>query len=159
MRKTSVFCSTFKNPSILFFFHFVRRSYLYQFLHIFRLIASASFDKSVRLWRASDGAFICTFRGHVQAVYSVAWAADSRLFVTGSKDSTLKGKARFEIRQKRASLENNVHKNAFIIIVSSIFSLECQRQEIETRAARPCRWSVRIRLGSRWQPCCIWRQR
>lgn len=57
-----------------------------------RLIASASFDKSVRLWRASDGHFICTFRGHVQAVYSVAWAADSRLFVTGSKDSTLKGK-------------------------------------------------------------------
>lgn len=58
---------------------------------MFRLIASASFDKSVRLWRASDGAFICTFRGHVQAVYSVAWAADSRLLVTGSKDSTLKG--------------------------------------------------------------------
>lgn len=57
----------------------------------FRLIASASFDKSVRLWRASDGAFICTFRGHVQAVYSVAWSADSRLLVTGSKDSTLKG--------------------------------------------------------------------
>lgn len=62
-----------------------------QYFH-FRLIASASFDKSVRLWRASDGAFICTFRGHVQAVYSVAWSADSRLLVTGSKDSTLKGK-------------------------------------------------------------------
>lgn len=60
-------------------------------LLFFRLIASASFDKSVRLWRASDGAFISTFRGHVQAVYSVAWSADSRLFVTGSKDSTLKG--------------------------------------------------------------------
>lgn len=60
---------------------------------LFRLIASASFDKSVRLWRASDGAFICTFRGHVQAVYSVAWSADSRLLVTGSKDSTLKGKS------------------------------------------------------------------
>lgn len=58
---------------------------------ILRLIASASFDKSVRLWRASDGAFISTFRGHVQAVYSIAWSADSRLFVTGSKDSTLKG--------------------------------------------------------------------
>lgn len=56
-----------------------------------RLIASASFDKSVRLWRASDGAFISTFRGHVQAVYSVSWSVDSRLLVTGSKDSTLKG--------------------------------------------------------------------
>lgn len=62
---------------------------------VLRLIASASFDKSVRLWRASDGAFICTFRGHVQAVYSVAWSADSRLLVTGSKDSTLKGTSKF----------------------------------------------------------------
>lgn len=59
-------------------------------LFFFRLIASASFDKSVRLWRATDGAFICTLRGHVQAVYSVAWSADSRLLVSGSKDSTLK---------------------------------------------------------------------
>lgn len=57
----------------------------------YRLIASASFDKSVRLWRANDGHFICTFRGHVQAVYTIAWSVDSRLLVTGSKDSTLKG--------------------------------------------------------------------
>jgi len=56
-----------------------------------KLIASASFDKSVRLWRASDGQYMATFRGHVQAVYTVAWSADSRLIVSGSKDSTLKG--------------------------------------------------------------------
>ncbi|KAI8034952.1 hypothetical protein M5D96_012299 [Drosophila gunungcola] len=54
------------------------------------LIASASFDKSVRLWRAADGQYMATFRGHVQAVYTLAWSADSRLIVSGSKDSTLK---------------------------------------------------------------------
>jgi ribosome assembly protein 4 len=44
----------------------------------------------VRLWRAHDGGFIATLRGHVQAVYCVAWSADSRLLVSSSKDSTLK---------------------------------------------------------------------
>ncbi len=33
---------------------------------------------------------MATFRGHVGPVYQVAWSADSRLFVSGSKDSTLK---------------------------------------------------------------------
>lgn len=42
------------------------------------------------MWRAHDGAFLCTFRGHVQAVYTLAWSADSRIFVSGSKDSTVK---------------------------------------------------------------------
>lgn len=53
-------------------------------------IASASFDKSVRLWDGRTGKFIAVFRGHVQAVYQLAWSADSRLLVSGSADSTLK---------------------------------------------------------------------
>ncbi|KAL6771834.1 hypothetical protein ACKKBG_A27985 [Auxenochlorella protothecoides x Auxenochlorella symbiontica] len=55
-----------------------------------RVIASASFDKSVKLWDGAKGTFIGTLRGHVGAVYQVAWSADSRLLVSGSKDSTLK---------------------------------------------------------------------
>lgn len=55
-----------------------------------RFIASASFDKSVRLWDGLTGKFLATLRGHVQAVYQLAWAADSRLLVSGSADSTLK---------------------------------------------------------------------
>jgi ribosome assembly protein 4 len=54
-----------------------------------RLIASASFDKSIKLWD-SNGKFLGNLRGHVGAVYQIGWAADSRMLVSGSKDSTLK---------------------------------------------------------------------
>ncbi|XP_074105964.1 notchless protein homolog 1 [Cotesia typhae] len=55
-----------------------------------RLIASASFDKSIKLWEATTGKFIKNLHGHIQAVFSIAWSADSRLLVSGSSDSTLK---------------------------------------------------------------------
>mmetsp|Transcript_15993 Transcript_15993/g.34689 ORF Transcript_15993/g.34689 Transcript_15993/m.34689 type:complete len:172 (+) Transcript_15993:77-592(+) len=55
-----------------------------------RYIASASFDKNIKLWDARTGKFVCSLHGHVGAVYMIAWSADSRLLVSGSKDSTLK---------------------------------------------------------------------
>lgn len=55
-----------------------------------RYIASASFDKSIRLWNGKDGKFVATLRGHVQRVYQLAWSADSRLLASSSADSTCK---------------------------------------------------------------------
>ncbi|XP_071499818.1 notchless protein homolog 1-like [Diadema antillarum] len=55
-----------------------------------RLVASASFDKSVKLWDGRTGKFMTTFRGHVSKVYQVSWSSDSRLVCSGSSDSTLK---------------------------------------------------------------------
>jgi len=55
-----------------------------------RSIASASFDKTIRIWDAQTGKHQGTLRGHVGAVYQVSWSGDSRLIVTGSKDSTAK---------------------------------------------------------------------
>jgi ribosome assembly protein 4 len=55
-----------------------------------RLIASASFDKSIRIWNGITGKYLTTLRGHVGAVYQVAWSSDSRLLVSASKDSTIK---------------------------------------------------------------------
>mmetsp|Transcript_63000 Transcript_63000/g.199398 ORF Transcript_63000/g.199398 Transcript_63000/m.199398 type:complete len:305 (+) Transcript_63000:295-1209(+) len=55
-----------------------------------RWIASASFDKSVKIWDGFTGKFIASLRGHVGPVYQVAWSSDSRMLVSGSKDSTLK---------------------------------------------------------------------
>jgi len=53
-------------------------------------IASASFDKSVRIWNGRTGKYLATLRGHVGAVYQCHWSADSRYLVSGSKDSTVK---------------------------------------------------------------------
>ncbi|KAK2574016.1 Notchless protein-like protein 1, partial [Acropora cervicornis] len=55
-----------------------------------RLIASAAFDKSVKIWNGDNGKFITSLRGHVNSVYQIAWSADSRLICSGSADSTLK---------------------------------------------------------------------
>eukprot|EP00427_Karlodinium_veneficum_P026720 CAMPEP_0169218590 /NCGR_PEP_ID=MMETSP1016-20121227/19518_1 /TAXON_ID=342587 /ORGANISM="Karlodinium micrum, Strain CCMP2283" /LENGTH=511 /DNA_ID=CAMNT_0009296585 /DNA_START=48 /DNA_END=1583 /DNA_ORIENTATION=- len=55
-----------------------------------RWFASASFDKSVRLWDGRTGRYVHAFRGHVGDVYQLSWSADSRLLVSGSKDSTVK---------------------------------------------------------------------
>ena len=55
-----------------------------------RLVASASFDKSVRVWCGKSGRFMFVLRGHVQAVYQLSWSGDSRMLVSGSADSTLK---------------------------------------------------------------------
>ncbi|KAL4205328.1 hypothetical protein AMTRI_Chr01g114070 [Amborella trichopoda] len=53
-------------------------------------VASASFDKSVKLWNGHTGKYVASFRGHVGPVYQICWSADSRLLLSGSKDSTLK---------------------------------------------------------------------
>uniref|UniRef100_A0A8C9UBR2 Notchless protein homolog 1 n=1 Tax=Scleropages formosus TaxID=113540 RepID=A0A8C9UBR2_SCLFO len=55
-----------------------------------RLLASASFDKSIKIWDGRTGKYITSLRGHVGSVYQVSWSADSRLLVSGSSDSTLK---------------------------------------------------------------------
>jgi ribosome assembly protein 4 len=55
-----------------------------------RYVASASFDKSIRLWSAITGQYIAAFRGHVGDVYIVSWSIDSRMLASCSKDSTIK---------------------------------------------------------------------
>lgn len=46
----------------------------------------------MRLWEGRTGKFVATLRGHVGAVYRLAWSADSRMLISASKDSTLKVK-------------------------------------------------------------------
>ena len=55
-----------------------------------RYVASASFDKKVKVWDGRTGRFLASFLGHVGPVYQVCWSGDSRLIASASKDSTVK---------------------------------------------------------------------
>jgi WD40 repeat protein len=55
-----------------------------------RLLASASDDKTVRLWDVQSGRLVRTLEGHTDRVRSVAFAPDGRLFASGSGDGTVR---------------------------------------------------------------------
>lgn len=53
--------------------------------------AKASLEQTLLLYQpVLVSRYLTSLRGHVSAVYQIAWSADSRLLVSGSSDSTLK---------------------------------------------------------------------
>jgi predicted NACHT family NTPase len=54
------------------------------------LLATASGDKTVRLWLTADGSYSRSLTGHTNSVYEVAFSPDGTLLATGSGDSTVR---------------------------------------------------------------------
>ncbi len=54
-----------------------------------RRLASASADKTARVWRVSDGECVATLAGHAAGISDVAWSAGSDYLATASDDKTL----------------------------------------------------------------------
>jgi WD40 repeat protein len=55
-----------------------------------KTIASASFDKTVKLWDAATGKEITTLKGHSSSVTSVAFSPDGKTIASASFDKTVK---------------------------------------------------------------------
>lgn len=55
-----------------------------------RLVASGSWDKTVRLWEVSTGRQLKVFHGHSAAIRSVLFSPDGRFVYSGSYDATTK---------------------------------------------------------------------
>lgn len=73
-----------------------------------RHIRSGSWDGTLRLWEIQSGRTTRRFVGHAKDVLSVAFSADNRQIVSGSRDKTIKlwntlGECKYTIQEDVSS--------------------------------------------------------
>ena len=59
-------------------------------LHMSRTLASAGYDKFVKVWDVSTGTCLCTLKEHTKPVLSVCYAPGGQILASASSDKTIK---------------------------------------------------------------------
>jgi WD40 repeat protein len=54
------------------------------------ILASGSFDNTVKLWDVLTGTELCTLKGHSDLVFSLAFSPSGKTLASGGTDSTVK---------------------------------------------------------------------
>ena len=55
-----------------------------------QLLASASYDRTIKIWDVNTGECLQTLAGHTEVVWTLSWQADGRLLASGSFDRTVR---------------------------------------------------------------------
>jgi WD40 repeat protein/uncharacterized caspase-like protein len=83
-----------------------------------KIMASASWDKTIKLWRVEDGQELATLADHQDAVTSIAFSPDGKTLISGSEDKTVK---LWKIEQENAELITTIdaHQDGVTSVVFS----------------------------------------
>jgi WD40 repeat protein/tRNA A-37 threonylcarbamoyl transferase component Bud32 len=54
-----------------------------------KYLASASYDRTVRVWEAAHGQYRLTYRGHRERINALSWSPDSKYIASASDDHTV----------------------------------------------------------------------
>lgn len=85
------------------------------------LLASGSYDKTIKLWDPTTGELHQTLQGHSDSIQSVFFSSDGKLLASSSNDNTIKlwNPATGELRRTLQGHSDSVRSVAFSSMVNS----------------------------------------
>ena len=54
------------------------------------ILASGSYDSTIKLWNVEKLTEIATLSNHIEAVYTIAFSSNGEILASGSEDKTIK---------------------------------------------------------------------
>jgi WD40 repeat protein len=104
------------------------------------MLATASFDKTIKIWDAETGKELSTLKGHTDHVYCVAFNSDSTMLASGGKDNSIRlwnvreGKFIKELKGHTASVDSVAFNPNGKVLASGSFDKSVRLWNLDTGA-------------------------